>query len=163
MSYPRVSACALLFLLLSSPAVADFAAGLRAYQSKDYATAVKEWRPLAEAGSPDAQFNLALMYLDGTGVVQNQQEAVLWFRRAADQGHARAQKNLGALYATGNGVKRDYVYAHMWLNLCASSGDATCVAQRDLVSKKMKAKELAEAQRRATAWKAIPEQQTAKP
>jgi TPR repeat protein len=158
MSFSRFPVKALLVFSLTLPAAADFEAGLRAYQNKDYATAVKEWRPLAESGSPDAQFNLALMYLDGSGVVKNEQEAVLWFRRAADQGQAKAQKNLGNLYATGIGVRRDNVNAHMWLNLCAASGDATCVAQRDQLANKMKKKDLAEAQRRATAWKAIPEQ-----
>src|SRR5918911_1031109 len=80
---------------------ADFAAGLSAYKAKDYATAVKEWLPLAEAGDAPSQFNLGLMYLDGTGVPQNDEKAVEWFRRSADQGYAKAQGNLGALYATG--------------------------------------------------------------
>lgn len=132
---------------------ADFAAGLRAYEGKDYATALKEWLPLAEAGDAASQFNLGLMYLDGVGVPQNDEKAVLWFRRSADQGYAKAQGNLGALYAVGRGVRRDYVGAHVWLNLCAASGDSKCAAQRDLVAKKLKHRDLLEAQRRAAEWK----------
>lgn len=132
---------------------ADFAAGLHAYEAKDYATAVKEWLPLAEAGDAASQFNLGLMYLDGVGVPQSDQKAVLWFRMSADQGYAKAQGNLGALYAIGRGLRRDYIAAHMWLNLCAAGGDAKCAAQRDLIGKKMKQRDLLEAQRRATEWK----------
>ena len=132
---------------------ADFAAGLRAYENKDYATALKEWLPLAEAGDAPSQFNIGLMYLDGVGVPQNDEKAVLWFRMAADQGYAKAQGNLGALYAVGRGVRKDSGTAHMWLNLCAASGDSKCAAQRDLVAKKMKPRDVREAERRATQWK----------
>ena len=44
---------------------ADFQAGLDAYNSGDYATALKEWRPLAETGDADAQNNLGVMYDSG--------------------------------------------------------------------------------------------------
>ena len=39
-----------LFLPISSPVFADFDTGLEAYQRGDYATALKEWRLLADAG-----------------------------------------------------------------------------------------------------------------
>jgi TPR repeat protein len=147
------------FSLFLTPLPADFAAGLRAYQAKDYVTAAREWAPIAESGDSAAQFNLGLLYLDGTGVPQDVQQAVMWFRRSADQGYVKAQKNLGNLYALGQGVKRDYTMAHMWLNLCAATGDEKCAAQRDLLGQKMKAKDLSEAQRRASSWRAIPEGQ----
>lgn len=146
----------LVLALLTPSLMADFAAGLNAYQKKDYAGALKEWKPLADSGDPAAQFNLALMYLDGTGVPQSYDHAVEWFKRSADHGYTKAQYNLGGLYAGGKGVKRNYITAHFWLNVCASSGDAKCAAQRDLVAQKMKAKDLAEAQRQAVAWKATP-------
>ncbi len=40
---------------------ADFQAGMDAYNQGDYATAFKEWRPLAEQGDAAAQNNLGLM------------------------------------------------------------------------------------------------------
>ena len=49
------------------PLRADFAAGQRAYDRGDYATAVKEWRPPAEKGQVDAQCNLGIMYARGQG------------------------------------------------------------------------------------------------
>ena len=44
---------------------ADFQKGLNALQKKDYATALREWEPLAEQGYADAQFYLGLMYHTG--------------------------------------------------------------------------------------------------
>ena len=144
-----------LFLLALSalPAWADFAAGLSAYQKGDYEGALKEWQPLAERGNTVAQFNVGLMYYEGQGVGQDYARAAEWFQRAADQGYAKAQYDLGAMYGVGKGVKRDFVEAYMWLDLCAASGDSRCVAQRDLVAKKLSASKLAVAQRLASEWK----------
>ena len=73
----------------------DFQKGFAAYNAGDYATALKEWRPLAEQGNADAQNNLGAMYDNGNGVLQNYTEAVKWYRLAAEQGYAGAQINLG--------------------------------------------------------------------
>jgi TPR repeat protein len=137
---------------VSISSAADFATGLSAYQKGDYVTAAKEWRPLADQGDPAVQFNLGLLYLDGQGVPQDLDQAVKWFNRSAEQGYDKAQLNLGALYATGKGVKRDYVQAYKWLNICASQGNAKCVAQRDLVAKKLSGSKLVSAQHLASEW-----------
>jgi uncharacterized protein len=134
-------------------ALADFQAGLDAYQKGDYVAAAKEWQPLAEAGDASAQYNLGLLYLDGHGVPQNSAEAANWFRRAAEQDYTQAQHNLGAMYGSGQGVKRDYVQAYKWLNICAAKSNAGCVTQRDLIAKKLKPTQVGEAQRLSTAFK----------
>ncbi|HZT37342.1 MAG TPA: tetratricopeptide repeat protein [Bryobacteraceae bacterium] len=147
-------AAVILGVLISIPALADFAAGLRAYDSHDYATALKEWRPIAEQGDMAAQFNLGLLYYDGLGVPQDFQEARRWFQRSADQGYDKAQLNLGAMYGSGKGLRRpDYVQAYVWLSLCAAAGNEKCAAQRDLVARKLKGSKLSEAQRIAREWK----------
>src|SRR5437899_7720876 len=57
----------------------------QAYQRGDYATAFKLWLPLAEAGSPRAQENVARMYERGQWVAQDPAMAGEWYRRAAEQ------------------------------------------------------------------------------
>lgn len=57
--------------------VADFNAGLDAYDRGDFATALKEWRPLAEDGDASAQFYRGLMYHYGEGVPQDHAEALI--------------------------------------------------------------------------------------
>jgi uncharacterized protein len=137
---------------ISISSATDFAAGLEAYQKGDFVTAAREWRPIAEQGDPAVQFNLGLLYLDGQGVPMDVDQAVKWFSRSAEQDYDKAQLNLGALYSVGKGVKRDYVQAYKWLNICASKGNAKCVAQRDLVAKKLNGSKLASAQHLASEW-----------
>ena len=142
---------------ISTALCADFVTGTAAYEKGDYATALKEWEPLAKAGGSAAQFNLGLLYYDGKGVPQDFAEAARWFLKSADHGYVSAERNLGNMYAVGKGVKLDYVQAYKWLSLCASTGEEKCAAQRDLVADKMKSpKKLAEAQRLAREWKPIP-------
>ncbi len=73
--------------------------GLRAYQSKDYTTALRTWLPLAEAGNRDAQFYLGGLYMDGAGVTEDRVRAHAWWRLAADQGHGRASEFLEVIVA----------------------------------------------------------------
>src|SRR5438034_5667631 len=67
-------------------AEADFQKGLAAYKAGDFATALKEWRPLAEQGLAKAQHNLGVIYYNGHGVPPNYAEALRWYRLAAEQG-----------------------------------------------------------------------------
>ena len=117
-SLPALIALVLLFSTVGWSA--DFLKGLEAYNKKDYRTALREWRPLAEEGHAAAQGFLGVMYYKGEGVPQNYETAVKWFRRAAEKGNAEAQSMLGLMYEAGEGVPQNYVYAHMWLNLSAS-------------------------------------------
>jgi TPR repeat protein len=51
----------------------------------------------AQAGDPDAQYNLAYMYENGIGVPKNEAKALELYQQAADQGHSEAQNNLDAM------------------------------------------------------------------
>ncbi len=127
-------------------------------QRVDYATAIRELRPLAEQGYTIAQFQLGVMYGKGQGVTQDYAEAVKWFRKAAEQGMAEAQINLGVMYGKGQGVPQDYAQAHMWYNLAVSRfppGEERdqAVKNRNLVTKKMTPAQISEAQKLAREWK----------
>ena len=107
------------------PAWANIEAGVDAYNRGDYATALREWRPLAEQGDTDAQFNLGLLYANGQGVPKDDAQARQWYEKAAAKGHAEAQVNLGILFVDGRGVPQDYKMAMYWLRLSAHQGNAT--------------------------------------
>ncbi len=104
---------------------ADFNAGVAAYKRGAYATALREWRPLAEQGNAKAQYNLGLMYRKGQGVPQDDAWAVGWWRKAAEQGNAGAQNNLGVMYSNGHGVPQDDAEAVGWWRKAAEQGHAT--------------------------------------
>ncbi|TSE23937.1 tetratricopeptide repeat protein [Tepidimonas aquatica] len=114
--------CAITLAFGTLSAHAGFDEGLAAYERGDYATALKEWRPLARQGHASAQYNLGVMYDQGRGVPQDYAEAVKWYRQAAAQGHAKAQSNLGLMYAKGRGVPQDYAEAVKWYRQAAAQG-----------------------------------------
>jgi TPR repeat protein len=116
---------AVLSFMAFTPLVAqDLQKGGDAYNAGDYATALQEWTPLAEAGNVSAQFNLGVMYENGQGVLQDYAEAVRLYRLAADQGFANAQTNLGVMYRDGLGVPQDYAEAVRLYRLAADQGFA---------------------------------------
>ena len=110
-----------------------FEDGLDAYDSGDYATALRLWRPLAEQGNAHAEHALGVMYDEGQGVPQDDAEAVKWYRLAADQGLAEAQYNLGNSYQLGQGVPQDDAEAVAWYRLSAEQGLAA--AQHNLAGR----------------------------
>lgn len=86
---------------------------------KDYATSIQA----AQAGNPDAQYNLGRFFLDGKGVVKDPKQAVEWFRTAAEQNLAKAQYTLGHCYDNGVGVEKDPKQAVEWYRKAAKQGD----------------------------------------
>ncbi len=76
---------------------ADVKTGVDAWSQGDYARALRIWRPLADSGDADAQFNIAQAYKLGRGVPQDMNAAIDYYRRAAAQGHAQAEDNAGLL------------------------------------------------------------------
>ncbi len=119
----RIIAIAVLMFDLAAPAWAGFDEGTAAYKRGDYATALREWRPLAEQGDANAQYNVGLMNYHGRGVPQDDDQAIWWYRKAAEQGDARAQYNLGSMYRTGRGVPQDDAQAVRWYRNAAEQGD----------------------------------------
>lgn len=121
---PLLAASAAAFLLLGAPAAAapsppEVKAGIESWQRGDYAGAVARWRPLAEAGNADAQFNLGQAYKLGRGVPANAATAQSWYQKAARQGHEQAQVNVGLLLY--NGGRRQE--ALPWIRKGAEIGD----------------------------------------
>ena len=128
-AFPRLpAAAALLALTLVAGALAPaqaqisdrFLAGYNAYVKQDYATALYYWRPLAEDGNAEAQYDLGIMYLNGQGVKQDIAEAIKWFSisrdahfaaavTAMDQLETSAKLNPGDL---SEGLKRRDAYEH---------------------------------------------------
>ena len=89
---------------------------------KDYATAVKIWKGLAEQGHASAQYSLGECYYYGEGIAQDYDSAVSWYRKAAEQGYADAQYCLGYCYNKGEGVAQDYYSAVSWYRKAAEQG-----------------------------------------
>jgi TPR repeat protein len=125
--------CLTIAVLLGSAGVswsADLKKGLTAYKSGDYASALREWTPLAKQGIADAQFLLGRMFEQGKGITKDYETAAKWYIRASKQNLDLAQNNLGSMYRDGLGVTQNYKTAIKWYKLAAEQGLA--VAQDNL-------------------------------
>ncbi|MGH6818757.1 MAG: tetratricopeptide repeat protein [Methylovirgula sp.] len=73
-------------------------------------------------GDPNAQYDLARMYLDGIGVNKDAAQAARWLHLAADKNHAEAQALLGQILFTGRGgVPCRRGLGLMWLTLARNT------------------------------------------
>ncbi len=109
-------------VLAGTVAASGIERGARAYDAGDYATALKEWQPLADQGDPTAQFIIGVMYANGQGVEKNPATAVAYYEKAAQQGYSVAQYNLGIAYAMGQGVVKDHAKAAEYWQNAAEQG-----------------------------------------
>ena len=87
--------CLFLTVLFGSVRIsagADLQKGWTAYQSGNFATALREWRPLAEKGNADAQYLVGGMYATGQGVIRDWVFAHMWGNLAASNGNENGGK-----------------------------------------------------------------------
>ena len=85
----------------------------------------------ADQGSVGAQFNLGNKYADGKGVVQDEAEAMRWYRLAAVQGDASAQLALGLSYVKCKDEFKNTLLAYMWFNIAGVNGSEQAREMRD--------------------------------
>ena len=100
----------------------NFDKGLTAAQNGDFATALKEWKPLAEKGDAKSQTHLGILYYNGRGVLKDYKKAVKWLTQAAEQGEAEAQFILGEIYIEGKGALKSFKTAKYWVQLAYENG-----------------------------------------
>ncbi len=126
----RAALIALALALSAAPVSADLSEdALVAFSIKDYQTAARLYRELAEQGDVEAQTKIGQMYYRGMGVPENYAEAAKWYRKAAEQGDAGAQGSLGMMYFSGEGVPQDFVLAYKWFILAQAQDDPPCATQ----------------------------------
>lgn len=69
-------------------------------------------------GDASAQYNMARMYLDGTGIAKDPRQASRWLYLAADKGHIESEALLGQLLFNGyQGAAPQRAQGLMWLSL----------------------------------------------
>lgn len=80
------TALAAALIVATAPAAADYATGMKAYNARDYAAALREWDDAARAGDAQAMYRLGQLHEGGKGVPRNFVEAYRWYNLAAAQG-----------------------------------------------------------------------------
>ena len=89
---------------------------------------ITEVRIQAEEGDAAAQLTLGGWYFAGSGMPQDADEGLRWWRQAAEQGYLPAQSGLGGRYLNGRGVARDESEAFRWYRMAAEQGDEEVLA-----------------------------------
>ncbi len=77
-------------------------------------------------GDPEAQYQLATLYVDGNGVIRDAKRAVPWLTLAANKGHYKSQALLGRILFRGEHGMRQAALGLMWLTV-ASDGPGGAV------------------------------------
>jgi TPR repeat protein len=121
--------------------------------TRDLPKAASYYRQAAEQGHAEAQNALAFVYRVGNGVKQSFEESIKWYRLAAEAGVAEAQFNLGSLYAGGKGTERDFIEGYKWFSLAAAHDVKEARDALFYCADQMTPAQIAEAQRRAAAWR----------
>jgi|SRR5215469_15823342 len=116
----HLSSFALTMLIGASLSAADLESAKRAYDQKDYATALKEFTSLADQGKAEAQLYLGKMYMMGQGVLKDSDQAIKWLKESAGQGNADAQFFLGSIYLL---PQKDVPEGMRWMRLAADQGN----------------------------------------
>lgn len=140
----------------ASSARADLQDGVNAYFDGDYAVALENLKPAADADDAIAQFYLGEMYLRGKGVDLDFEQAAAWYEKAATNGHADAQAAIGSLEMLGLGVPRHPTSGYFWLIVSVVWEDSDL---RDAAMSALgqAAVQLSPEQKRAMARAALPE------
>jgi hypothetical protein len=116
----RTLAAALLATAFVAPlGAASVKDGVDAWQRGDFTSAVAIWRPLANAGDPDAAFDLGQAYKLGRGVPADLAKARDLYGKAANAGHGEGAANYGLLlFRTGQRAA-----AMPWIMKASEAGD----------------------------------------
>ena len=114
---------ALVLFVSAGSAGAGVPEGLIAYRAGNYALAIQELAPAAEAGNAEAQFLTGTSYASAKPPRKDLVRAESWLKKAAAQRYSQAYYWLGNLYMFQSG-KRDEVKAAPWYEKAAARGHA---------------------------------------
>jgi TPR repeat protein len=74
-------------------------------------------------GDPSAQFNLAVMYIEGNGISKDVKRAMQLLHNAAKKGHAPSRALLGHMMFRGDGTKRQPEKGLMWMHIARQQAE----------------------------------------
>ena len=75
-------------------------------------------------GDPEAQYQLAMLYVDGTGVQRDARRAIPWLLLASNKGHYKSQALLGRILFRGEHGIRQRASGLMWLTIACDGPGA---------------------------------------
>lgn len=114
----------------------------------------------AASSFDEAQYELALRYMNAEGTPRNYGNAVNNFIRAAQQGHVPSMIWLGDILAAGVNYPKNEVDAYAWYNIASVYDAENAAKKRDTLEKRLKIEVLLNAQARAEGFTPKPTEMT---
>jgi len=100
------------------------------FVNTDYAEAKRLFSAAADSGLTSADIDIALLYLNGHGVPQDDKKALTWLLKANNsESIAEIEDDIGERYANGDGVSQDKQLALKWFTKAAADGSSDAAEQ----------------------------------
>ncbi len=98
--------------------------GYKAFERKDYASALTNFKAAADAGDVRGDHALGNLYLQGLGIEKDLSEALRRYEKAAQAGNVVSVNMLAALYLGERGIERNLPKSREWARRSARAGNA---------------------------------------
>ena|GEM_PF-2337717 len=123
---------------------------------RNLSNAVALFTKAAEAGNVAGQYDLAFSYEQGLGVPLSKTLSAKWYLAASEGGDPTAQYDYGQRCFMGVGVAKDPVEGMKWLLIADRLGQPDAAGKLATLQQGMSPQDIAEATRRAAAFKPRP-------
>jgi len=101
----------------------DYQTARRAYEVGRFAEALEILERLAREGDTRAQYEVALMYLQGIGTRVDPAKGGEWMLKAANGGNSTAMVEVGGRFENGVNAEKNFILAFTWYRRAAIAGD----------------------------------------
>ncbi len=108
----------------------------------------------------EAQYELALRYINAEGTPRNYNNAVKYLNQSAHQGNVQAMMELGNILAAGTSYQKNEYQAYIWFNIASVYGIEGAAEKRDILERILKIEEVLQAQSAAETFKEKPSEMT---
>ena len=100
----------------------ELESGIAAFETKNFAHAIKLLSPIADEGNADAMYRMAIMLQNGLGCVADENKAFRYMGDAATKGLPLAQHAYGFMFFEGECTEKDIVQSIEWFTKAAEQG-----------------------------------------
>lgn len=111
----------LLALIFPITALADTAAGIKAYEEGNFEIAFNQFEVASRTGDIESLYRLALMYQAGEFVEKQDFDPIINFEKAGRLGHVDAMREAIRYHLNGWGVVPNRALAAIWIKLSADA------------------------------------------
>jgi len=100
----------------------ELESGIAAFETKNFAHAIKLLSPIAEEGNSEAMYRMAIMLQNGLGCIADEAKAFRYMESAAKNKYPLAQHALGFMYFEGECTEKDIDKSIEWFTKSAEQG-----------------------------------------